>query len=79
MLRQAQDKLAQHDKAVEASAVATLYNDNKKAAWPFEKIVFSIVLRANHFYRQAVQKPTAKNNTRIQTHALFLTFSNTHI
>jgi hypothetical protein len=62
-----------------SKVIAISMNDNKKAAWPFEKIVFALCSRANHFYRQAVQKPTAKNNTRIQTHALFLTFSNTHI
>jgi hypothetical protein len=31
-------RLAQHDKALEANAIAIRQNAKKKAAWPFEKI-----------------------------------------
>jgi hypothetical protein len=34
----AQGKLAQHDKEQKKSAIAIIQIDNRKAAWPFEKV-----------------------------------------
>jgi hypothetical protein len=48
-LRQTQDKLAQHDKAREAKAIAISLSVNK--VWPFEKVT------SRQWHQQCVRHP----------------------
>jgi hypothetical protein len=52
-LRQAQGKLAQHDKAGEARAIAIMQTDNVNTAWPFGKrVAASKFTFARHLHQE---------------------------